>query len=69
MGKRKVTPEEALIESFDMAKENHPFFRTLSNEAYCGYVTAIVKSQYNNLEISTSGLFEVAKKLIEQGKL
>jgi len=69
MAKRKISPEDALIESFAETRQAHPFLSTLSDDGFCGYVTATVKQQYNQLPVSAKELYDLAHQLVKEGRL
>lgn len=65
----KKTPDEIAIDSFGGSKEVHPFFCTISNEAYKGYCTAMLLIENPKANLSAREWFSVVSNLVDSGKL
>ena len=68
MAKQK-TPEQIAEESFGGSKASHPFFSTISDDAYTGYCTAILMRDNPRSGLDAKAWFNVVKKLYSEGKL
>lgn len=59
------TIQEIIEESFEDSRKATPFFRSLSDDAFYGYVTAMVKLQNSSLELDTFRIYDEVKNYFQ----
>ena len=62
---KKLTPEQIAIEAFGDSKLNHPFFNKISEEAYIGYVTAMLLRDNPKSGLSANDWYNVVRKIVK----
>ena len=65
---KKKTLESVLINDWAGVKTDHSFFKTISNDAFAGYITAMTLQDCRG-EWSVSEIYNKAKELLAEGKL
>ncbi len=65
----KQTPEQIAVDSFGGSKEAHPFFSTITNEAYIGYCTAMLLRENPKSGLSAKEWFQIVTKLVSDKQL
>ena len=67
--RKNQTIDDVVIDAFEGSKERNAFFKSLPNDAYKGYVTAMVYRDNSNMDISVSTLYKIVERLFDEGKL
>ena len=69
MGRKNVSIEGAILESFQGSQKSSSGLSKLSDEEYVGYVTANVRLAYLNLDGSVIDILAEVRRLFEEGRL
>ena len=64
MPRKKETPEQIILSSWEGSRSDNVFFNSLSDEAYLGYVTGMTIAQNPGLGIPPVEVFTLVKKLL-----
>lgn len=67
---RKVKePKEIILECCAGSRNATPFFEGLSDDAFIGYQTAIVKILNSNIELNPKQLFDLIKEMLKNNEI
>lgn len=63
------TSRDIILDCCEGSRYATKFFKNLSDEAYIGYQTAMIKAHHPNLNINVSKLFFLIKEMLKNGEL
>lgn len=62
---KNKTPEEIILESWEGTRNSTDFFKSLSDEAYFGYVTGMTIAQNHKIGIRPIEVFNIVKQILK----
>jgi hypothetical protein len=65
MAKYKLTAE-TIAEDYGEVKNTNPFFKTISDDAFMGYITAALLRDNPNSRMNVFEIFELVKKALKK---
>jgi hypothetical protein len=62
--KKEKTPEQIILDRWGGVRNESDFFKSLSDDAYAGYLTGMTVSGHSNISLSVSEIYQLVYKLL-----
>ena len=66
---KKKVPKDILLEMWEGSRETNSFFKSISKDAFIGYITGLTMRDNPSSGLSASEWFSLAKGLVEENLL